>query len=164
MSAPRSIPTCVAADELPPLPREQPGLLGPRAQIVAGACACAAASLFVYAVDPSRNAVYPQCLLYNATGLYCAGCGATRALHALLHGNVLTALHDNALFITALPLLLYVVLTHALAAWRDNAWPHVHVQPRRVLLSGASLFALLITFMILRNLPGAPFDFLKPLP
>src|ERR1700743_2055126 len=80
----------------------------PRAQIVLTACACAGASIFVYAVDPSRHAVYPQCLLYQTTGIYCAGCGATRAIHALLHGRVVEALHDNALFVAALPLLLWV--------------------------------------------------------
>jgi hypothetical protein len=164
MSAPRSIPTCVSADDLPPIPHAAPGFLGPRTQIVLGTCACAATSLFVYAVDPSRNAVYPQCLLYNATGLYCAGCGATRALHALLHGRVLLALHDNVLFVAALPVLLYVLATHALAAWRANAWPRVHVQPWRVLWSGAGIFALLVGFMVLRNLPGAAFDWLRPVP
>ena len=154
MSAPRPVPTCVAADSV----------FGPRAQIVLGTCACAAASLFVYAVDPSRHAVYPQCLLYNATGLYCAGCGATRALYALLHGRLLYALHDNALFVAALPVLLYVLATHALAAWRANAWPRVHVQPSRVLWGGMGAFALAVGFMVLRNLPGPAFDWLRPLP
>jgi hypothetical protein len=164
MSAPRSIPTCVAADALPPLPRVPPGFFGPRTQIVLGTCACAAASLFVYAVDPSRTAVYPQCLLYNATGLYCAGCGATRALHALLHGRVLLALHDNVLFVAALPVLLYVLASHAVAAWGANAWPRVHVRPRWVLGGGAGAFALMVAFMVLRNLPGPAFDWLRPVP
>jgi len=162
MSAPRSMPTCVAADELPPIPR--PGLAGTRGQIVLGTCACAAASLFVYAVDPSRHAVYPQCLLYNTTGLYCAGCGATRALYALLHGRVLDALHDNVLFVAALPVLLYVLAIHTLAAWRANAWPQVRFQPRRMLWGGTAVMAVLVVFMVLRNLPGAAFDWLKPLP
>ncbi len=146
------------------MPRATPGLLGPRGQIVLGTCACAAAALFVYAVDPSRNAVYPQCLLYNATGLYCAGCGATRALHALLHGRLLLALHDNVLFVAALPVLLYLLASQARAAWRTNAWPAVHVQPRRVLWTGAGIFGLMVAFMVLRNLPGPAFDWLRPLP
>ena len=158
MSAPRSVPTCVAAD------LTTPGAFSPRAQIVLGTCACAAASIFVYAVDPSRHAVYPQCLLYNATGLYCAGCGATRALYALLHGRLLDALHDNVHYEAALPVLLYVLGSHALAAWRANAWPRVHVQPRRVLWGGAGTFALAVGFMVLRNLPGPAFDWLRPLP
>src|SRR5476651_2648978 len=127
-----------------------------RVQIVLGACVCAGASLFVYAVDPSRHAVYPQCLLYNATGLYCAGCGATRAIHALLHGRVIEALHDNALFVAALPLLLYVAGFYALAAWRANAWPKISIDGRKLARRGIVLFLLMVGFMILRNLPSWP--------
>jgi hypothetical protein len=135
-----------------------------RAQIVLAACACGGASAFLYAVDPNRHAVYPQCPLYNATGLYCAGCGATRAIHALLHGRVLEALRDNALFVSAAPLLLYVAGFYALAAWRADAWPEISVDSRQLARRGLLIFLLMIAFMILRNLPGWPFDWLKPLP
>jgi hypothetical protein len=134
-----------------------------RAQIVLTACACAGASAFLYAVDPNRHAVYPQCLLYNATGIYCAGCGITRAIHALLHGRVIEALHDNALFVAVLPLLLYVAGSYALAAWRANAWPEVPVDGPRLVRRGLWMFFLMIAFMVLRNLPGGPFDWLRPL-
>ncbi len=126
-------------------------------------CACAGAAIFLYAVDPNQHAVYPQCLLYNATGIYCAGCGATRALHALLHGRFLEALHDNALFMSLLPLLIYFAGTYALKAWRDNAWPQIPVDSRALAWRGSALFVLMLSFMVVRNLPGWPFDWLKPL-
>jgi hypothetical protein len=133
-----------------------------RAQIALAACACGGATAFLFAIDPSRHAVYPQCLLYNATGIYCAGCGATRAMYALLHGRVIEALHDNALFVAALPLLLYVVGTYALAAWQANAWPALPVDGRKLTQRGIAIALLLIAFMVLRNLPGAPFDWFRP--
>lgn len=162
MSAPRPSLTCVAADELPPIPGSGAGAFGPRAQVVLSACACAGASLFVFAFDPGRDAVYPQCLLYNLTGVTCAGCGATRALHALLHGRVLAALHDNALFVAALPFVLYLVAGYALRTWRDNAWPAIYLHPGRLARRGGLVVAAMIVFMIVRNLPG--FEFLQPLP
>ena len=134
-----------------------------RAQIALAACACGGATAFLDAVDPNRHAVYPQCLLYNATGIYCAGCGATRAIHALLHGRVIEALHDNALFVAALPLLLYVTGSYVLAAWSANAWPAIRLDGRKLTQRGIAIFLLMISFMILRNLPGPPFDLLKPL-
>jgi len=136
--------------------------LSTRAQIVLAACACGGASAFLYAVDPNRHAVYPQCLLYNATGIYCAGCGATRAIHALLHGRVIEALHDNALFVTVLPLLLFVVGSYMLTAWNANAWPQVHVDGGRLTRRGIGIALLLIGFMVARNLPGWPFEWLRP--
>jgi hypothetical protein len=137
--------------------------LSTRTQIALAACACGGATAFLYAVDPNRHAVYPQCLLYNATGIYCAGCGATRAMYALLHGRVIEALHDNALFVAALPLLLYVAGSYALAAWSVNAWPKIPVDSRKLTRRGIAIFLVMIAFMILRNLPGQPFDWLKPL-
>ena len=134
-----------------------------RAQIALAACACAGATAFLYAIDPARHAVYPQCLLYNATGIYCAGCGATRAIYALLHGRVLEALHDNVLFVAALPLLLYVATPYILAAWRADAWPAISLDGRTSVQRGILIFLLMIAFMVLRNLPGWPFDWLKPM-
>jgi hypothetical protein len=134
-----------------------------RAQIALAACACGSITAFLYAVDPNHHAVYPQCFLYHATGIYCAGCGATRAIHALLHGRVIEALHDNALFIAALPVLFYVAGSYALTAWRADAWPKIHVDGRAFAWRGAAILFLMLAFAILRNLPGSPFDWLRPI-
>jgi hypothetical protein len=132
-----------------------------RWQIALGTCACAAATAYVYAVDPARGA-YPQCFLYQTTGFYCAGCGATRALHALLHGRVLEALHDNVLFVSLLPAALALAAIYAWQAWHRNAWPVITVPERSLLRGGLAVVALCAGFMVLRNLPGAPFDLLRP--
>ena len=153
-------PVCVASSASEPT--HGVSWLTPRVQIVVTTCACAGLSALLFAVDPSRHAIYPPCLLYQSTGIYCAGCGATRAMHALLHGRMLEALHDNALFVSALPLIVYVAASHALAAWKSNAWPEVVIQGRRVAWGGATLFLVMLAFMIARNLPGAPFDWLRP--
>jgi hypothetical protein len=137
--------------------------LSARAQIALGACACGAATAFLFAVDPHQHGVYPQCLLYQTTGLYCAGCGATRALHALLHGRILESLHDNVLFIAFLPLLIYAAGSYALKAWDKNAWPAIPLDGTHIMRRGIAFLLLMVAFMVLRNLPGAPFDWLKPL-
>jgi hypothetical protein len=134
-----------------------------RTQIIFTACACAGISAFLYAVDPNHHAVYPQCLLYKTTGLYCAGCGATRALHALLHGHLLEALRDNALFIAALPVGIWLAASYLTQAWRARAWPEIQIEGKSLIRSGATVFGLMLAFMALRNLPGCPFDLLKPL-
>ncbi len=46
----------------------------------------------------------PVCPWYTATGLRCAGCGMTRALHLLLHGQLLEALLLNPLIVLVPPL------------------------------------------------------------
>lgn len=35
--------------------------------------------------------IMPPCIFHSVTGLYCPGCGGTRAVSALLHGHIVTS-------------------------------------------------------------------------
>jgi hypothetical protein len=105
--------------------------------------------------DPAKHGFYPICLFHSLTGLNCPGCGATRAAYQLLHGHLLRALHDNALFVLTLA---------ALAA--QSAWlvmKKIQNQPVAFVVSPKTLWALLViafVFTGLRNLPA--FAWLSP--
>jgi hypothetical protein len=105
--------------------------------------------------DPAQHGFYPICLFHSLTGLNCPGCGATRAAYQLLHGRLLRALHDNALFVLTLA---------ALAA--QSAWlviKKIRNQPVVFVMSPKMLWALLViafVFTALRNLPA--FAWLSP--
>lgn len=45
----------------------------------------------------------PECAVYKAFGIYCPGCGATRAVYSLYAGNILKSVYYN-------PLILYLVI------------------------------------------------------
>src|ERR1035437_4058681 len=105
--------------------------------------------------DPARHGFYPICLFHSLTGLNCPGCGATRAAYQLLHGHLLRALHDNALFVLAL-----TALT-AQSAWL--VMQKIRNQPVAFVVSPLILWVFLITsfvFTVLRNLPA--FAWLSP--
>lgn len=74
------------------------------AELIGVAVAGAAIAWIVYAFDPSASHFFPRCMFHQLTGLQCPGCGGTRALHALLHGDLRTALRYNALFVAGTPL------------------------------------------------------------
>jgi len=70
------------------------------------ALAALAGAAVLFRFDPEHYAFYPVCMFHRTTGLLCPGCGSLRALHHLLHGEFLVALHSNALVVVALILTL----------------------------------------------------------
>jgi hypothetical protein len=113
----------------------------------------AGAVLFFF--DPGTHAFYPVCLFHAMTGLNCPGCGMTRALSALLHGNFLLALKDNVLFVLTLAGLLIWGARLALQKLRNR--PVTFNVPPKFLWT---FLALALVFGVLRNLPG--FGWLSP--
>ena len=105
--------------------------------------------------DPAKHGFYPICLFHSLTGLNCPGCGAPRAAYQLLHGHLLRALHDNALFV------LLLVALAAQGAWL--AMKKIRNQPAAFIVSPKALWALLVIMLVftgLRNLPA--FAWLSP--
>jgi len=106
--------------------------------------------LFYFVFDPTRVSIFPPCVFHEVTGLDCPGCGGQRALHQLLHGNVIAAIHFNAMFVLSLPLLAWMGARFLLRYWRNDTadfrWRWLWLY----------LWAW-IAFGILRNLPFAPF-------
>jgi uncharacterized protein DUF2752 len=92
---------------------------------LAGAGSLALAILFFF--DPARVPIYPLCVFHQLTGLDCPGCGSLRALHALLHGRLVEALHFNALTIASLPLLAWAAIRFARSRFADG--PSFDVRP-----------------------------------
>lgn len=118
--------------------------------------ACVAAVL--YLGDPLRPGLFPACPLYAMTGIYCPGCGSTRALHELLHGQLLSALGLNLMTVTALPFVLYSGVSYITYAVRGRRLPSVHLPARYIWTLGCAILA----FGVLRNIPHYPFSLLAP--
>lgn len=112
----------------------------------------------VWYFDPSRAGFMPACPLYTTTGFACPGCGMTRGLHALMHGDILTALDFNALIPLILIFLGYLFFSMLSVAVRGRG---LAVGKWNLVLLWVVL-GLLITFGILRNLPFYPFTILFP--
>jgi Protein of unknown function (DUF2752) len=111
-------------------------------------CGLAAAALYLRMVDPEQGVGLP-CPLRSLTGLWCPGCGLTRATHQLLNGHVRQALRFN--------LLVVVVLGAIIAGWA--AWMSVTLgRPtapwrRAPRWAVAAALVAMIGFGVVRNLP-----------
>jgi Protein of unknown function (DUF2752) len=90
-----------------------------------GGALLVAASLLVF--PPTEVSMYPRCPIYTYLHLLCPGCGTTRAMAALLRGQVVEALHWNAVTTLLLPLAVIFFGKSYARAVRDEkfAWPEV---------------------------------------
>ncbi len=102
---------------------------------------------------------WPKCLFHQWSGLHCAGCGMTRATHALLQGDVLTALRYNPLIMGLILTGVLALACEGIARWSGKNLP-LRLHPSWRLVRG--LVVLLIAFWIMRNIPNWPFTLLAP--
>lgn len=109
-----------------------------------------ASGITLWYFDPSDSGWMPKCVFKLATGLECPSCGATRAVHSLLHGHFSEALRFNYFLI--------VSLGYAFLAGIVWLIPKLHqTRLRRVIYGrtvGILYVVLFFSWWILRNVPA----------
>lgn len=119
-----------------------------RIAIAIVAAAGAAGMWLLYRFPPAGNRFYPQCAFHTLTGLDCPGCGTTRALHALLHGDVGAAFRFNPMLFALAAVMLCTlpsILRGESPRFLKTRW------------FGWTSVVFVTTFWIVRNTPLYPF-------
>ncbi len=132
--------------------------LSPRAGYIALAAVGLVGVAVLYTFDPRNSGTYPICPFLGLTGYHCPGCGTLRALHQLLHGNVLAALGYNPLTILSLPFVAYSLADGAMKAFQVKALPRIFIPHQYIW----GLFVGVVAFWVLRNVPVDPLTVLAP--
>jgi hypothetical protein len=101
----------------------------------------------VYWFDPAETHLFPPCPFHALTGLYCPGCGSTRAIHQLLHGCLTGAISMNPLMVILLPFLALLYFHKKLLLRPWVAW---------------CALIVLLSYAVLRNIHAWPFVLLAP--
>jgi len=123
-----------------------------------GALIAAIALAAVRTFDPVTTHIFPACPLYTLTGLYCPGCGSTRAFHYLLHGEFYGAFAMNPLGMLFLPFLIYGGASYLSFQIRGRYLPRVFIPGRWIWALGV----LIVLYGVARNIPIYPFNLLAP--
>jgi hypothetical protein len=101
----------------------------------------------VYRFSPTEYSFYPRCPVFLVTHRLCPGCGSTRALHSLLHFDVQSAFHYNALFTLLFPVACLWIGFICYRIMRYDQFPKLAI-PRSAMLC---LIATVVLFTIARN-------------
>lgn len=104
------------------------------------------AMLFVIAWYVSNFITLPPCFLNKALGIYCPGCGNTRAVIALLHGDILLSLRQNATVAVALVCGILLYIEPLLKAFGKN-----YRSPLRNYYFLFGIITLLFAYYVARN-------------
>ena len=125
--------------------------------LTAAAGAAAVGVWLLYSFDPNRaDSPFPGCFFFAFTGWHCVSCGLTRALHALVHGDVVRAFSMNPLAMVML------LLSPLLAAWKWG-WQPAWRRPLVVVMAEPKFWLVLLPgYWVGRNLPWFPFTLLAP--
>lgn len=133
-----------------------------RARTVAGVLLLGAiAGLLLIALkDPRTHGLGVLCPSRRFLGIYCPGCGTTRATYDLLHGEFARAFRSNPLF---------VILGAPLAAVFTASLGWTVLRAERIALRvphwlALAAIALLIAYGVARNIPIGAFEPLRPPP
>jgi len=107
------------------------------------------AAVVYFIFNPATANFFPPCLFYKLTGYQCAGCGSQRAIHSLLHFDIVSAFKYNLIVVPAIFLIaLLIYLEHFGGKKR---FPKLH----RKLSSTKFIVAIIIVivaYWLLRNI------------
>ena len=115
---------------------------------------------YVYSFfNPVEHSFFIPCPFNYVTGYHCPGCGSQRAIHQLLHFNVLGALKMNPLLVLSLPLLIFGVGV--------QIWNFIFETQYRIKIFYSNIFIygyfiIVVLYWVIRNIPYEPFILLAP--
>ena len=113
----------------------------------------AGTSAYLYFFEPGKTVAFPVCPFRALTGLNCPGCGTTRGLHQLLHGNVIAAFEFNPLTMLLVPVLVFSLISFTRSAITGRPLPQFQIPTKYVWLC----VVVVLGFWVFRNTPFYPF-------
>lgn len=122
----------------------------------AGIIGIATSAFIVGYFNPTTAGFFPQCPFHAVTGLNCPGCGLTRGFNSLFQGDILSAVHFNALLPIMALVFAYFTLSLFFTVIRGRGLSWSFFTPKMMYF----IVALVFIYAIVRNLPFYPFSLL----
>lgn len=91
----------------------------------------------------------PDCVCFKLFNIYCPGCGNTRAVLSLLHGNLLNAIRNNAVLVFLILVSILFYIEKVLKCFGIS----IHIIPRKRWILPAVIIICFIYFIIRNFIP-----------
>lgn len=88
----------------------------------------------------------PQCTIFTKTGIYCPGCGGTRAVYSLYKGNILKSLYYNPIVLYIIVILFWYIITEGISKILNKKNKLVFKDTRKYIWIG--FYLILINWII----------------
>ncbi|MGN1147526.1 MAG: DUF2752 domain-containing protein [Lachnospiraceae bacterium] len=69
----------------------------------------------LFYISKMDSGIYPPCVLYSLLGIYCPGCGGTRAMRELLHGHIIQSLYYHPLVVYSVTIYLVFMISQTIS-------------------------------------------------
>ena len=123
-----------------------------RGGILYAACVIAvliAGGVVYFSYNPTESVFFPKCPFLLLTGLKCPGCGSQRAIHALLHIDILSAFRHNALLLFSIPYIILLLIAKIVQYFTPISTFPAKIQHVNIIWF---FLAFVILFWITRNI------------
>lgn len=104
-------------------------------------------AIIVKKYNPEEHSFFIPCIFYKLTGIKCAGCGMTRAIHNLLNGRIKEAIWYNLMLLPSAVIFSYSTYRYLRYIIKDE--PIVN-KPLDIILK--IFLVVIVIFMIARNM------------
>lgn len=116
------------------------------------------AGIFFYLLDPGEYELFPRCIFYSATGLFCPGCGSQRAIHGMLHLNFGDVARNNLLFLPVILTIAYHYIHPVINKKFHSKLPNILYLKKTPWI----VFSIILLFWVFRNIRSFPFSLMAP--
>ena len=117
--------------------------------IIIIAVLCSLMALY-FVFDPAEHSWFPGCIIKWATGFECPACGTQRMIHALLHGDIMTALLLNPFMLLVLmPMVALIAIAFVAPEGKLEWLKRLVTHPATLIL----IFIISLAWGIVRNTP-----------
>ena len=99
------------------------------------------------------------CPTFYLTGLYCAGCGSSRALQSILHLELYQAFRYNPVMVLLLPFIAAYFCAVAVSYVKHGRNTVDAKLPFRIVFV---IVVIVLVYSVARNIPVFPFTWLRP--